>query len=166
LARPLELKVLRALKLKSQNKVQEEIPPMPRLFFVTLFVLAFAVPSVLAQDATKVDSKHYKVEFENARVRILRVHYGPHEKSVMHRHPDAIAIFQQDGKVKFTFPGGKTEEREMKAGQALFTPAVRHLPENVTDNDMEVILIELKGSKRKLAKKPASASTPTNSNKQ
>jgi hypothetical protein len=32
----------------------------------------------------------------------------------------------------------------MKAGQALFTPAVRHLPENLTDNDMEVILVEPK----------------------
>jgi len=139
---------------------------MRRLFFLTLFVLVLAVPSVLAQDATKVDAKHYKVEFENSKVRILRVHYGAHEKSVMHRHPDAIAIFQNDGKVKFTFPGGKTEEREMKAGQSLFTPAVKHLPENVTDNDMDVILIELKTPKRKPAKKPASTSAPTNSNKQ
>jgi quercetin dioxygenase-like cupin family protein len=138
---------------------------MRRTFFLSLFVLALAVPSVLAQDPTKVDSKHYKVEFENSRVRIVRVHYGPHEKSVMHRHPDAIAIFQNDGKVKFTFPGGKTEEREMKAGQALFTPAVRHLPENLTDNDMEVILVELK-TRKPTAKKPASTSTPTNSNKQ
>ena len=139
---------------------------MRRTFFLTLFVLAFAVPSVLAQDPTKVDSKHYKVEFENSKVRIVRVHYGPHEKSVMHRHPDAVAIFQNDGKVKFTYPGGKTEEREMKAGQTLFTPAVRHLPENVTDNDMEVILVELKTPKRKPAAKPASTSAPTNSNKQ
>ncbi len=83
----------------------------------------------------------------------------------MHRHPDAIAIFQSDGKVKFTYPGGKTEEREMKAGQTLFTPAVRHLPENVTDNDMEVILVELK-TRKPAAKKPASTSAPTNSNKQ
>jgi quercetin dioxygenase-like cupin family protein len=133
---------------------------MRRTFFLALFVLALAVPTVLAQDATKVDSKHYKVEFENSRVRIVRVHYGPHEKSVMHRHPDAIAIFQSDGKVKFTYPGGKTEEREMKAGQTLFTPAVRHLPENLTDNDMEVILVELKTSRRKPAAKPASTTTP------
>ena len=139
---------------------------MRRTFFLALFVLALAVPSVLAQDPTKVDAKHYKVEFENSRVRIVRARYGPREKSVMHRHPDAIAIFQTDGKVKFTFPGGKTEERDMKAGQALFTPAVRHLPENLTDNDMEVILVELKGSKRKpAAKKPTSTSAPTNSNK-
>ena len=139
---------------------------MRRTFFLALFVLALAVSSVLAQDPTKVDSKHYKVESENSKVRIVRVHYGPHEKSVMHRHPDAIAIFQTDGKVKFTYPGGKTEEREMKAGQTLFTPAVRHLPENMTDSDMEVILVELKTPKRPVAKKPASTTAPTNSNKQ
>lgn len=138
---------------------------MRRALFLALFVLAVAVPA-LAQDAAKVDSRHYKVEFENARVRILRVKYGPHEKSVMHRHPDAIAIFQQDGRVKFTYPNGKTEEREMKAGQALFTPAVKHLPENLTDGDMEVILVELKTKRRSTAKKPTSTSTPTNSNKQ
>jgi len=139
---------------------------MRRIFFLALFVLALAVPSVLAQDPTKVDAKHYKVEFENSKVRIVRVHYGPHEKSVMHRHPDAIAIFQNDGKVKFTYPGGKTEEREMKAGQTLFTPATRHLPENMTDNDMEVILVELKTPRKAAAKKPAGTTAPTNSNKQ
>jgi len=139
---------------------------MRRIFFLSLFVLALAVPSVLAQDATKVDAKHYKVEFENAKVRIVKVHYGPHEKSVMHRHPDAVAIFQNDGKVKFTYPGGRTEEREMKAGQTLFTPAVRHLPENLTDGDMDVILIELKTRKRKPAAKPSDTGTATTTPKQ
>src|SRR5712664_204232 len=129
---------------------------MYRLVFSALFVLAIAVPAALAQDPTKVDAKHYKVEFQNSRVRIVRAHYGPHEKSVMHSHPDSVAIFQTNGRVKFTFPNGKTEERDMKAGQALFTPAVRHLPENLTDNDMEVILVELKPGKRKPAAKPAS----------
>jgi Cupin domain. len=137
---------------------------MRHALFLALFVLAVAVPA-LAQDPTKVDSKHYKVEFENSRVRVLRVKYGPHEKSVMHRHPDAIAIFQNDGRAKFTYAGGKTEERDMKAGQVVFTPAVRHLPENLTDGDMDVILVELKTPRRKpAATKPASA--PTNSNKQ
>ena len=132
---------------------------MRRVLFTVLFVLAAALPA-LAQDAAKVDAKHYKVEFENSRVRIVRAHYGPHEKSVMHTHPDAVAIFQTDGRVKFTFPNGKTEERDMKAGTTLWTPATRHLPENVTDNDMEVILVEMKTRKRKPAtKKPAGATT-------
>ena len=132
---------------------------MRRVLFTLLFLLVAALPA-LAQDATKVDAKHYKVEFENSRVRIVRVHYGPHEKSVMHGHPDAVAIFQTDGRVKFTFPNGKTEERDMKAGTTLWTPAIRHLPENLSDNDMEVILVEMKVRKRKPApKKPADTTT-------
>jgi quercetin dioxygenase-like cupin family protein len=135
---------------------------MRRILFTLLFVLGAALPA-LAQDATKVDSKHYKVEFENSRVRIVRVHYGPHEKSVMHTHPDAVAIFQTDGRVKFTFPNGKTEERDMKAGTSLYTPATRHLPENLSDGDMEVILVEMKVRKRKPAPKtPATPTPPTN----
>lgn len=121
---------------------------MRRMLSLFLFVLAFAIP-VMAQDSTKADPKHYKVEFENSRVRIVRAKYGPHEKSVMHTHPDLVAIFQTDGRIKFTYPGGKTEERDMKAGTTLFTPAVKHLPENITDGDMEVILVELKTGKRK-----------------
>lgn len=124
---------------------------MSRILFPLLFVLLAAVPA-LAQDATKVDSKHYKVEFENSRVRIIRVHYGPHEKSVMHAHPAGVAIFQQDGRVRFTFPDGKTEERDMKAGQAIYTPAIRHLPENLADTDMEVVLVEMKTARK--GKKP------------
>jgi quercetin dioxygenase-like cupin family protein len=135
---------------------------MRRALFLSMFVLALAVPTAFAQDAVKADPKHYKVEFENAHVRVLRATYGPHEKSVMHGHPNAIAIFQTDGRVKFTFPDGRTEEREMKAGQTLWTPAVKHLPENLTDGPMEVILVELKTRKRKpAAKKPATAPTET-----
>lgn len=133
---------------------------MHRILFLALFGLALAVPSALAQDAAKVDSQHYKIESENSRVRVLRVKYGPHEKSVMHSHPDAVAIFQTDGRVKFTYPNGKTEETEMKAGQTLFTPAATHLPENLSDGDMELILVELKTPKRKpVPKKPASTNT-------
>ena len=113
---------------------------MRRVLFLAAFVFAIAIP-VMAQDPVKVDSKHYKIEFENARVRVLRVHYGPHEKSVWHWHPAGVAIAQTDAHVKFSLPGGKSEEREMKAGQTMWTTAGRHLPENLGDSDFEVILL-------------------------
>src|SRR5207247_17561 len=137
---------------------------MRRALFTVLFIMAAALPS-LAQDAVKVDPKHYKVEFENSSVRVLRIKYGPHEKSVMHSHPNSVAVFQSDGRVKFTYPGGRTEERDIKAGQAVWTPATKHLPENLTDSDMDVILVELKTRRRPAAKKPSDTNA-TNSNKQ
>ena len=116
---------------------------MLKVLAVVLFVMSFA-SVVMAQDPVKVDSKHYTVEFENAQVRVLRVKYGPHEKSVMHQHPNAVAIFMTDINGKFTFPDGKTEGISRKAGDVLWTPAVTHQPENVGGQGFEVILVELK----------------------
>ena len=101
--------------------------------------------AALAQDPVKVDPKHYRAEFENARVRVLHIQYGPHEKSVMHRHPAAVAVFLSDQDAKFTMPDRKTIERHGKAGQALWMAAETHLPENVGDKPLDVILVELKG---------------------
>ena len=120
---------------------------MRRVLYLSLFLFACAVPA-LAQDPVKVDPKHYKVEFENANVRVLRVTVGPGEKSIMHQHPNAVAIFQTNGRVKFTFPDGKTEERDIVAGQTLWTPATTHQPENIGSSEFEVILVELKARKR------------------
>ncbi|MGA8619722.1 MAG: hypothetical protein WB660_14545 [Candidatus Sulfotelmatobacter sp.] len=109
-------------------------------------VLCFGVAAVaFAQDAARVDPAHYKVEFENAQVRVLRFHYGVHEKSVMHSHPDTVVVFLTDGSIKFAFPDGKTQDASGKAGLTQFTPAQVHLPENVGDKPIEGILVELKG---------------------
>lgn len=101
-------------------------------------------PGMEGQDPVKVDSKHYKVEFENEKVRVLRINYGAHEKSVMHSHPDSVSIFQKDIHCRFTFPDGKTEEQRFRAGETLFMAAGSHLPENLSNQPFEVILVELK----------------------
>jgi mannose-6-phosphate isomerase-like protein (cupin superfamily) len=126
------------------------------LSVATCFCLA---PFVMAQDAVKVDPKHYSVVSENDKVRILKAHYGPHEKSVMHSHPDVVAVYLTDAKVLFHLPDGKTQEGSGKAGEAMFTPAGVHLPENVGDAPMDVIVVELKGkhAATKPAAKPAKA---------
>lgn len=126
---------------------------------VMLLCLGVAA-SAYAQDPTKVDSKHYTVVSENAYSRVVKAHYDAHEKSVMHAHPDLVAVFLTDGKVKFTYPDGKTEERSVKAGDAMFTPATVHLPENVGDKAFDVILVEFKGKAAKAPAKPAAKPAP------
>jgi quercetin dioxygenase-like cupin family protein len=98
----------------------------------------------MAQDPVQVDPQRYTVAFENDQVRVLRIHYGPHEKSVMHGHPASVAVFLADTRGKFTFPDGKTEEFTTKTGQSMFVPAGEHLPENLSDQPLEVVLVELK----------------------
>ena len=116
-------------------------------------VLCYSVPRLLsAQDAVKVDPKHYTVISENDQVRILKIHYGAHEKSVMHSHPATVAVFLTDAKGQFNLPDGKTQPFDVKAGSAQYAAAGVHLPENTGDASMDVILVELKG--RAAAPKP------------
>lgn len=112
---------------------------------------------VSAQDAVKVDPKHYSVVSENDQVRILKVHYGPHEKSVMHSHPNTVAVFLTDAKGTFTFPDGKKQDFAVKAGDSQYSAAATHLPENTGDQEMQVIVIELKSKTAKAAAKAAKA---------
>jgi quercetin dioxygenase-like cupin family protein len=86
------------------------------------------MPQPTADDPVKVDPKHYKVEFENDRVRVVRIKYGPGEKSVMHSHPESVAVFLTDARAKFTYPDGKTEDIDAKAGTVQHMDAFTHLP--------------------------------------
>jgi uncharacterized RmlC-like cupin family protein len=97
-----------------------------------------------APDPVVADPKHYTVELENEKIRVLRIKYGAHEKSVMHSHPAIVAVFVTDGHSRFTYPDGKTEDVIAKAGQVVYFPALDHLPENLSDKPFEVIGIELK----------------------
>jgi quercetin dioxygenase-like cupin family protein len=99
-----------------------------------------------AQDAVKVDAKHYKIEFENDQVRVLRITYGPHEKSAMHSHPASVVVFLNDAHAKFTMPGGKTQDVVLKAGKVQWSEPTTHLPENLGDKGFDVIQVELKGN--------------------
>ncbi len=101
-------------------------------------------PQAGRQDPVKVDPRHYTIELENNRVRVLRARYGPHEKSSMHAHPALVGISLTDSRVRFTYPDGKTENAELKAGQVLSYESVVHLPENLSDKPLEIVLVELK----------------------
>ncbi|MCI0337844.1 MAG: cupin domain-containing protein [Acidobacteria bacterium] len=137
--------------------MKKRIDVVAIILFITL-ALIFSAQTAVAQDPVKVDSKHYKVEAENAWVRVLRIDYGPKEKSVMHKHPAGVVVYLADSKVKFGLPGGKSQEQSGKAGEAGWIPAGTHLPENLGDKPIEAILVELKakpaGAKSAAAEDP------------
>ena len=112
---------------------------------VAVTLLSFSVARTLrAQDAVKADPKHYKIEFENDQVRVVRVHVGPHEKTVMHDRPAGVAVFLTANHTRFTFPDGKTDERSAKAGEVRWQPALRFSGENLSDKPTSLIYVQPK----------------------
>ncbi len=98
----------------------------------------------MGNDPVEVDSKHYKVEFENEHVRVLRITYGPKEMSEMHAHPNGVGVFLTDGEARFHFEDGTSEDMSWKAGEAAWFPAASHNPENLGNGPIELIEVELK----------------------
>lgn len=108
-------------------------------------LVTFGAATALAQDPVKVDPKHYKVISENAQVRVLHIHYGPHETSVKHWHPASVVVYITDGHTKMLLGNGKTVISNGKAGDAVYSPAGVHTPTNVSDKPFDAVLVELKG---------------------
>ncbi len=102
------------------------------------------VQSLQAQDPARVDSLHHKVIFENDQVRVVRVTYASHEKGAIHNHPNGVAVFLTDATLRFTLPDGKTLDRTAKAGEAVWSPATRHIVENAGEKKIDLIHVELK----------------------
>ena len=120
-------------------------PMFKNIFIGIAFVVAtFFSTATVGEDAVKADPQHYTVEFENDRVRVIRIKYGPGEKSVMHTHGPHVTIFLTDNTVRMTLPDGTSSEVTGEAGATSWTDADEHLPENLSDKPFELVLVELK----------------------
>jgi hypothetical protein len=83
-------------------------------------------------DPTAVDRRHYRIDFENNQVRVLRVHYDAHDTGALHEHLlNRVVVYLNDQ------PGAKADDVRMSG------PA-RHTEQNASDGVADRIAIELK----------------------
>jgi quercetin dioxygenase-like cupin family protein len=98
-----------------------------------------------AQDPLKLSPKVYKLEFENAQVRVMRVKFPAHEAVPEHEHLlNRVVVYLTEQDSKLTTPDGKVEESKHKAGQVSWGGPTKHKEENVLDTPVEVIVVEFK----------------------
>lgn len=98
----------------------------------------------LGPGPTQTDPDKYTVVMENERVRVLRYHDAPGQKTGQHHHPDSMLYALSSFKRRLTFPDGTSREREFKAGDVMWVPAQTHIGENIGNTDTEVLLVEPK----------------------
>jgi hypothetical protein len=83
-------------------------------------------------DPAVVDTRHYKIDFENEHVRVLRVHYGARDTGAEHEHIlNRVVVYLNDQ------PGAKADEVRM-SGAAI------HTEQNAGDQPADRIAIEIK----------------------
>lgn len=97
-------------------------------------------------DPVKKDPKHYKVEFENAQVRVLRAKIEAHGIAPLHQHSlNRVTVFLTDQVFRVTDSQGKASIVKHRAGEAIWGTPITHTEENLSDQPFEVIAVELKG---------------------
>src|SRR5437879_2005504 len=130
---------------------------MARKLFWAGSVMCLVVVCARAQDPIKVEPTHYRLDFENDRVQVVSVHYGPHEKSGLHDHPGGVVVTITAAHLRFTDETGKTREVFAKPGEARWYAPFKHRVENLSGNAYDAVYI---GVKNKLAVISSASSNP------
>jgi beta-alanine degradation protein BauB len=96
-------------------------------------------------DVLDVADSGYNLIMENEKVRVMDMKLKPGEKSPMHNHPnDHVVYVFNNAKFKLSFPNGKSDEFELKAGQALWIEAGPHETENIGNTNGHNLVTEIK----------------------
>lgn len=127
---------------------------MSRRFIGAAAVMCLAATLAFGQDPIKVEPKHYKLNFENDRVQVVAVHYGPHESSEMHDHPGGVVVSLTAGHLRFTDETGKTREVFAKPGETRWYPPFKHKVENLGDEPYNAVYVGVKATAVRVAENP------------
>jgi quercetin dioxygenase-like cupin family protein len=111
---------------------------------VTTLLLLVLPAGAFAQDPVAVAPTLYKVEIDNAWVRVLRTMRAPHQKSPMHSHPATVVVCLTDSHQRVTTANGTVSEVSHKAGDVIYNEAVTHAEESLSDQPLEAVVVELK----------------------
>jgi quercetin dioxygenase-like cupin family protein len=127
--------------VKSNKKISTS------LFIGVLLTFSSAI---YAQDFVKVaEQGTTKVLLENDQVRVIQIETAPGEVTSWHSHPNYLLYALTDGKLETTEKGKPATVLNLKAGEALFMPAVTHMAKNVGTTTVKLILTELKPAIKK-----------------
>ncbi len=98
----------------------------------------------MVMETSKEESGVVKILLENERVKIYEMHLRPWQKMEMHSHPEYTSYLLTDAKLRIHFPNGITEDRGYKKGEAGYRQAQQHSLENRSDEDIRIVITELK----------------------
>jgi len=122
--------------------------------FILLFLLSL-IPAA-AQDPVAVNPKIVKVEFENGKVRVVRVRLDPHQRLEMHSHPAQLAVQVDNGTLRTFTPDGKSHDDPGSAGAFFWLEPTTHAVENPGNAPLELIEVEMKKASAPSVPVPAS----------
>jgi hypothetical protein len=133
--------------------------PDPALLLACLFIVSllaqvrppqYPPPDIIppevpkTRDPLQVDTLHYRLDFENEKMRVLRLTLKPSEIVPMHDDKDALAVCLKECHVRFTSPNGRSEEIHMEAGTSRWIYGETRSEKNLGTKPVEMLFVETK----------------------
>jgi beta-alanine degradation protein BauB len=97
----------------------------------------------MSLDPVATNPDHYRVVFENERVRVLEYIDAPGDRTTPHRHPDSV-MYTLSSFRRRLHAGDQHRDVEMAAGFTGWLPAQEHAGENIGASETHVLFVELK----------------------
>ena len=94
-------------------------------------------------DPVITDPDHYRVLWENDRVRVLEYNDAPGDATHLHAHPDSVMV-TLSGFSRVISDGHRDVPVQLEAGQVRWLDAQTHQGRNVGQTDTRSVFIELK----------------------
>ncbi len=127
-----------AATLFAQGRARELFPP------------DIVPPEVVkGKDALAADPKHYQLEFENDRMRVLRLTLKADEAVPVHDDRDALFVCIAAGSdkachLRLTIPGGRSQDIHLQAGASRWIYGDTRSEKNLGTQPVELLVIETK----------------------
>jgi len=94
-------------------------------------------------DPIAVNPQHYRLVFENDRVRVLEYSDGPGDTTGTHSHPDSVMVTLSSFTRRLR-SGDREADVDLRAGQARWLDAQEHSGTNTGSTPTHCLFIELK----------------------
>src|SRR3954451_20313252 len=98
----------------------------------------------MSLDPVETNPDHYRVVYENDRVRVLQYTDRPGDRTTPHEHPDSV-MYTLSAFRRRLHQGPMHRDVDMRAETVGWLPAQLHAGENIGDTDTHVLFVELKG---------------------
>ena len=97
----------------------------------------------MSSDPVETNPEHYRVVFENDRVRVLEYRDRPGDRTQVHGHPDSV-MYTLSSFGRRLIAGDREVDVELEEGTVRWLDAQEHAGQNIGGTDTHALFIELK----------------------
>src|SRR3954462_13177830 len=102
----------------------------------------------MSLDPVETTPDHYRVVYENDRVRVLQYTDRPGDRTTPHEHPDSVMYTLTSFRRRLYSADGASRDVDIESGLRGWLPAQQHAGQIIGDSDTHVIFVELKEQAR------------------